>query len=71
MKTKSPRRRELIPAIRTAIAQRVPATEEAVTEAIDAWRDGKDPAHPLENGIFAMCDSIATDLDKVDPGGET
>ncbi len=68
---KKPRRRELIQAIRTAIAERVPATEEAVTSAIDAWRDGKDPAHPLENGIFAMCDQVARDLDAIpDPGGD-
>ncbi len=71
MTTKKPRRRELIPAIRKGIAGHVPATEEAVNSAIDHWRDGKTPDHPLENGIFAMCDSIATDLDKVqaDKGG--
>ena len=59
-----PARREFIPEIRAMIAKAAPMTEEAVNEAIDRWRDGEDPRHPLDAGVFAMCDRIAEDIDE-------
>ena len=66
-----PRRRELIPAIREMIVKNSPLGPTAVDEIVDHWRDGGSPRHPLDQGIFAMCDKIATDLDAADEGGET
>jgi len=66
-----PRRREFIPAIRAIIVKNCPLAEETVEDAVDHWRDGDAPRHPIDQGVFAMCDKIATDLDKADEGGET
>jgi hypothetical protein len=65
-KTHDPRRREFIPAIREGLAGSVPASPQAVNDAIDNWRDGNDPAHPLEAGVFAMCDEMARRLDEAE-----
>ena len=32
-------------------------------EIIDRWRDGEEPRHPLDAGVFGMCDKVASDLD--------
>jgi hypothetical protein len=60
----APKRREFIPQIRQAIADRAPMADVAVNEAIDSWRDGNEPSHPLEAAIFSMCDVVARDLDE-------
>ena len=61
-----PKRREFIPKLREMIAANIPADHTAINEMIDRWRDGEDPAHPLEAGVFAVCDQVAGDLDKAD-----
>jgi hypothetical protein len=65
-KEHNPRRREFIPKIREGLAGSVPASAQAVNDAIDNWRDGKDPAHPLEAGVFGMCDEMARRLDEAE-----
>ncbi len=66
-----PKRREFIAAIREMIVKNCPVGDTAANEMIDHWRDGGSPRHPLDQGIFAMCDTIAADLDKrkADEGG--
>jgi hypothetical protein len=66
----APARREFIPAIREGIAKSVPAQADAVDGMIDRWRDGEDPAHPLEAGVFACCDEMARRLDEHDAKSE-
>ena len=60
----APARREFIPAIRAIIVKGCPGAETAIQESIDAWRDGEDPKSPWDQGVFGVCDSIATDLDE-------
>jgi len=60
---KKPARREFIPAIREGLARGIPADNTAINEMIDHWRDGEEPAHPLEAGVFACCDEMAQRLD--------
>lgn len=66
-----PRRREFIVAIREMIAKNCPVADTAVNDAIDHWRDGDSPRHPIDQGIFAMCDKVAQDLDEADAGGDS
>lgn len=66
MSADKPARREFIPAIREGLARSVPASPEAVNDAIDHWRDGLSPAHPLEAGVFGMCDEMARRLDEAE-----
>jgi hypothetical protein len=71
-----PRRRELIPKIREMIAEACPFPAETCNDAVDHWRDGDSPRHPIDQGVFALCDKIAQDLDDADAkaeaeGGET
>ncbi len=70
MTTKTPRRREFIAAIREMIVKNCPVGETPANEMIDHWRDGGEPRHPLDQGIFGMCDKIAQDLDERDAADE-
>ena len=65
-----PRRREFIPKLRAMIADACPFPAETVNDAIDHWRDGDSPRHPIDQGVFAMCDHVAGDLDKADAKAE-
>ena len=48
------------------IAKACPFPAETVNDAVDHWRDGDSPRHPIDQGVFAMCDHVAQDLDKAD-----
>lgn len=70
MTRKRKARIQFIESIKAKIVANVPVAfgdEEAVRESIARWEASEKPTRPLDHGVFAMCEKIATEINRGRP----